>query len=327
MRYNKLFLIFTFFILMVSLTGCQLAREESTGSGKFTEDQMIGVYITREHLDLFDMEGFLNDNSGRLPQGNIDDLDSEEYQGRIYATLRKESHTDEKTGETYESSQYVFEHLDGIPYFAALIRESEELHTVTGSTSDEVISDSQLGVNVLDNEEKTTLEGTIYVSPKKNEELLFFFNPVFQDGEGKVYLVSGDGLLINGQSEGAAAGRTFDSTTTITRNGASKKKSISVKISFEVLFPPEKIVVMEMSNNSAVVSRNEYAPGEFPKEMKLSSDTEYIVVETYKNDPEGKPLVSRSITNSNEEYLNTFFYREDGFCIKKGTVLYWNNSK
>lgn len=45
-------------LMLTLLSGCQLAREDEGENG----DRLVGVFVTTEYIDLFDMERYLNDN-------------------------------------------------------------------------------------------------------------------------------------------------------------------------------------------------------------------------------------------------------------------------
>jgi hypothetical protein len=49
---------------LLTLAGCQLAVEDAGGTNN--GDRLIGVFVTKEYLDLFDTEGYLNDNISKL---------------------------------------------------------------------------------------------------------------------------------------------------------------------------------------------------------------------------------------------------------------------
>ena len=85
MKIRRTFEIFLAVLIIFSLMGCQLALEDKEDN----TDILIGVFITEEHLDLFDMEGYLNDNINTLSGGGLINIDknSSQYQGRLYATL------------------------------------------------------------------------------------------------------------------------------------------------------------------------------------------------------------------------------------------------
>ena len=104
MRSKKLFALLSIFILSLSVTGCQLAKEEGLQSS--IEDRIIGVFITKDYIDLFNMEEYLKDNHGKLSSKEFSVEGSDEYQGRIYATLKTKAHTDEESGEIFEDEEY-----------------------------------------------------------------------------------------------------------------------------------------------------------------------------------------------------------------------------
>jgi hypothetical protein len=79
-----------------------------------------------------------------------------------------------------------------------------------------------------------------------------------------------------------------------------------------------------MDRNSAILSRNKYIPGELPSTLTPEAGTEYIIVESYKHDHEGNPVVVRSLFNKSSENIETFYCRDDGICIKQQTQVDWN---
>ena len=77
---------------LLGLAGLSLAQ--SGTADVLGKDRLIGVFITTEYLDLFDMESYFNDNIGKMTTGGdiTIDGDSPKYQGRLYATLKDRSH-------------------------------------------------------------------------------------------------------------------------------------------------------------------------------------------------------------------------------------------
>ena len=67
------------------LSGCSLARPEAEEGNGISQDMMIGFFITLEYLDLFDFEGYLEDNLNTVVNGGgeISPEDSEKYGGRL----------------------------------------------------------------------------------------------------------------------------------------------------------------------------------------------------------------------------------------------------
>ena len=310
-------------LIILTLTGCQLALEDK-GDSK-NKDRLIGVLVTDEYLDLFDMERYLNDNVNKFSGGgliNIDDNNSK-YQGRLYAKLETLTLKGE-AGNTFETREFVFDDVNGISYFSATVPATENEEGYTTSGSDEAISDSHMSIHYGDDEDKTSLEGTIYISMNQIAKSRYI-NPVYQDSDGSVYVTSGSGIMLAGeQGEGSVFTQTLEESATVTENGKTKTVSFDIKISLSIMLPPEKIIIIQMDKNSDIISKKEYVPGKLPETLIPDIGAEYIIVESYKRDLESNLITSRSIYDRKNETLDTFYCRDDGVCIKQWTNLDWN---
>ena len=309
-------------LILCALTGCQLAKESAVANTN--EDRLIGIFITTEHLDLFDFEGYLNDNFNSLQGGevNLDGRNTQKYQGRLYAVLTPRTDINEETGETMLTHEYIFEGIEGIQYCVPTIQATEVENSYIATMSDPAISDGHTSIFVGDDENRVSIDGTIFIisSSKMNT---YYFNPVYQSADGSVFVVSGEGFMFSSEAygESSAYSQTIENTTTITENGKAKKESTSIKISISVMFAPEKIVILQMGSDNAVISRTEYEPEEMPKDFTLETGTAYFIVETHKRDNMGKMIISREIYGRDIEYIETFFVRADGICVKNGTQI------
>ena len=123
---------------------------------------------------------------------------------------------------------------------------------------------------------------------------------------------------------GAAYSRTMDATYTTTENGKSRTDSISIKISISVMYPPGKIVVLQMGKDGSLVSRTEYKPGEMPKEIVPEKNTEYFIVETQGAGNHDGSTILRKLYGKDAESLEAFYCREDGVCVKQWVQINWN---
>ncbi len=306
--------------LMLSLSACRLARED--GGEIKSKDRLIGVFVTMEYLDLFDFEAYMNDNVGSFTHSGEIFVDGSQYQGRLYAALKPKILTNSDTGETTQIQEYVFEGIEGVPYFAATIPETAADYSSIGTNSGGAVSDGHMGLHCSDEEDMLTLDGTIYVSQGQNSS--YYVNPVYQSVDGSVYAVSGSGYLSSDdQGEGTVFTKTLEETTTVTENRKSKKESSSIKISLAVLYAPKEIVVLQMDADSAVLARESYDPGTLPDKLSPEPGTAYILVETHKRDSEGKIRVSRVLFDRSTESMQSFYARADGVCIKQWTALAW----
>ncbi len=325
MKIKRIFIIFLTVLILLNITGCQLALEDE--GDKKSKDRLIGVFVTDEYLDLFDMEGYLNDNFNKHLDGGLINIDgnSSQYQGRLYAKLTTRTLKDE-TGNTFDTREFVFDDVRGISYFSATVPATENEESFITSGSDEAISDGHMSIHYGDDEDKTSLDGTIYVSLKQVAKT-HYINPVYQSSDGSVYATSGNGIMLAGeQGESSVYSQTLDETTTITENGKSKSVSFHIKISMSIMLPPEKIVIMQMDKNSDIMSKTEYFPGKLPDTLTPEAGTDYIIVENYKYDLEGNWIASRSIYDRSNPNLETFHCRDDGICVKQWTNLDWSKN-
>jgi len=305
-------------VVLSVLSGCQLAKEQTDGNAY--EDRLIGVFITTEFLSLFDIESYFN-NSGFRDGEILMDGRMQAYQNRLYATLVTKTLINEKTGEEIQTEDFVFEGIDGIPFFTPTIPKTSE-HEGYGTTLlGDAISNRHISIYVGDNINSTTMEGTIFVSPLKNNPA-FYFNPVYQSADYSVYLVSGQGLSMSGDvASGATMNQTLEATTTIMENGITKTDSMSISISISTMFAPEKIIILQMDAENSLISRAEHKTDAMPKTFTPEISTAYIIVETHKQDNTGNAIISRNIYDNDSDSFETFIVREDGICIMYFTQI------
>jgi hypothetical protein len=306
------------------LSGCQLAIEDAGGSA--SRDRLIGVYITKEYLDLFDFEGYLNDSlnkPGGFSGGEIKmDGDASKYEGRVYASLTKPANSNAVT-----AGEYVFENLEGMGFLSPTLIDSNG-DRVIGNQADDGISDIRMARQEADDEDKTELYAKVYVSAGGDINYLdgqtLYFNPVYQDGAGGVYLTAGSGFSTAGSSsEGSVYAQTLTDSVTVTADGKSKTESISVEMAIETIFAPEKIALLQMNAAGELVRRDEFLPEATPEELAPEDETEFIVVETHKRHTSGESSVSREVLSAEDETFETFYERGDGICVKRTTAIKW----
>jgi len=309
-------------MLLLTLCGCQLAVEEldDSSSGK---DRLIGVFVTLEHLDLFDDEAYIEDNLNAILAGkDISGVDSLQYSGRLYAILKDRLLTNEETGEKVTTQEYVFESVKGFSYMVPMMQDADGVYVGTGS--DEAISNGHTAIKHGDTEEYS-LTGTIYLDPVYGDAVCYL-NPVYQSADGCVYAVQGSGYSMNGaMAEGSVFTATLSEETTVTTGSEKKATKTSVSIVMEVMFAPEEIVITELDADDAVVRRTAYIPGETPKTYAPSPETACLMIHTLKHDRNGKEVRSSQLCDRLDDGFDTFFRRDDGVCVERYTKLEWNS--
>ncbi len=284
-------------LLLGTLSGCQLAQTDK--SANVAQDRLIGVFVTTGHLDL---------------------------QGRLYGTQKKRTVTDE-SGKTIETDTYAFEGVTGMLYINAIVPATAAMDSYHTTIADDGISDRKTSLGLGDVENSTVLDGTIYASMGRGE-FIFYFNPVYQDGIGRVYATAGTGLSSgNMQSDGAQFSQTMNATQTVTENGKTKKDSITIKLNIQMMNPPTKVAILRMDANNALLSREEFTPNAVPTQITLEQATDYIVVETTQSSADGTEKVTRKLVGKDATALESFWCRDDGICIKQSTQVLWPDAQ
>lgn len=317
-------------ILGLALSGCQLAKVEA---GSLEEDALVGVFITREHLDLLDLESYFKDHPGQLNGGQITLDPTEGYQKKIYAVLKesmkaglpvREPRDPDVQIPSVKSKEFVFEGIDGIPLFAALIPgETKEESYYSTMVSDEV-QDVQMNLNKGDKEDAMSLKGTIFFEPNR-EDVFFQINPVYQSSDGRVYLTSGTGMGYSGHSggEGQILTKRLESMVDVVRDGVSKKKSHSIEVSFEAVFATKSVIVIEMDKHHTILREYGLDLLDLPRELDLGTNTEYVIFEDHRLNEAGQWNVKRRILDPKEGSFSLYQPNEQGIMVRKSTILNW----
>lgn len=312
---------------LLVLTGCQLARTDQAEIPG--EDRLVGVYVTREHLDLFDADAYFQDHMEEVLSGGVLTADTTPYEGRIYAELMTEE-IENADGELIQTQAYVFpEELDGIAFYASLISDAPEQEPYWTTTADPGLSDPEISIHSNGVENSVKLEGTIYVIGEKNAQtgdpyVSFYFNPVYQTPDGQVYLTGGNGSSFSTE-DGVGVGftQTLSEDHRVEENGQTQESGCVVKVTVESMELPEAITVQMLSRDHQVIWEADYAPGGLPEELTPVAGTAYVLLQTTRRQADGAALTDWEIFDTQEENLATYRAMEDGICSKHLTKLNW----
>lgn len=341
---NLIALLLTASLLLTC--GCSLAKpEEELRSNLHIEDSLIGVLITTEYLDLFDMEAWLNDNINDLAKGGETVIggDTSQYQGRIYAE-RTEEIWYGNDGEAHKRVTYKFpEELNGYVLMAPKI-ESLNYQPYYETINQAIFADTKTHIKFTDYGTAVELTSTIYYDPlaipkesitelhEDGSETLgnhvaFYHNPVYQTPEGEVYVTSGSGTA---HSVGPGVGwygqqgsHTLSQKQSTNIDGESQLLESYVEITMHAVRCAEKITVHEMSGDNQILRTAEYSHTNFPRELTVGSDAAYVIVETHSTDDKGEVVVSRQIctADSEDESFDVFVPLENGYVSKQQTKV------
>lgn len=321
---RRLKVIFCTMMSAILLAGCQLAKEEAELQQE--RDRLIGVYMTTDYLDTFDFERYMEENIGDIMNGGEVSIDSNEqssYQNRIYATVVEEVFVDEVSGEKVTHQSYKFKDLEGIGYYSPVCHETEEGNAYVAIESDAGICDAKSHITGTDAGDMIQLEGTIYQCPDEEDMVEIYCNPVYQCPDGRVYLVSGQGMSFSGGGEGATMSHKVEDKITVNENGEEKTYVNSVEIHLKTTYAPEKIIVMQMDASGNKIDTQEYVPGKLPEEIKPLADTEYLLLETYTLDDSGASSVTRKMVGKEETFFQTLYVGERKVCEQDWTDIKW----
>lgn len=285
------------FALALMLPGCSLLREEGEPADA---DRLVGVYITENYIDSFDFEAYVQDNASSLSGGSeISREDAAKYTRRIYAEI-----TDGKTSFP----------IEGIAFIAA--RYEKDGESCTGSDYGDKLADVHLSINVSDDMETTVLTGKLFADSGAGH-MSAYCNPVYQQADGRVYLVPGEGVSANMGSM----------THSLSESCESAKKGergygMDITLEVEGRRPSEKLAVLLYSAEGALLSRTEYAPEEMPEEISAEGAA-WAVFEDYTADYSGEPQVIRQLiaAGSDEGFLSLHLEPGESFYTPRTTYL------
>lgn len=273
----------------LTLTGCQLAREDGASGNS---DALAGYFLTREPVDPAD-------------GGALDSV----KQGRFYATWE----------EGPDEMVCTFGTLEGEWLYSLCVSNDEGTYRTSDASEGIVVTGHHY--SVTDEGNRVIIGGTLYCSPAGlKEDTILYLNPVFQQADGQVYLIPGDSFYLGGGTEeGQLWSQTM--TTTTLQDGTVTETTVTLEI--EALYRPEAIVVMALDEESQLLSRTEYLPGQAPEVLFPGSAAAFLLVETRKTAPDGTAVVSRALIPREEETFTTFSCREDGICVAADTQVRW----
>ncbi len=286
------------FVLALMLPGCSLLREDGEPADA---DRLVGVYITENYIDSFDFEAYVQDNASSLSggSGEISREDAAKYTRRIYAEV-----VDGKTSFP----------IEGIAFIAA--RYEKDGESCTGSDYGDKLADVHLSINVSDDMETTVLTGKLFADSGAGR-MSAYCNPVYQQADGRVYLVPGEGMSANMGSM----------THSLSESCESAKKGergygMDITLEVEGRRPSEKLAVLLYSAEGALLSRTEYAPEEMPEEISAEGAA-WAVFEDYTADYSGEPQVIRQLiaAGSDEGFLSLHLEPGESFYTPRTTYL------
>lgn len=298
-----------FLALALLLSGCQLAKPETETQTQ--RDKLVGVFVTEEYLDLFDMEAYLQDHIGDLANGSLTVEDSAQYSGRIYAEFV------EDTADGFASGRYVFQDLEGILMASyRVMPHGNNENAYWSSDVTEGLCNVSTGHYSRDDGFDLEMSGTIYVSTSYIEPC-FYFNPVYQTPEGDVYLTAGS--VIGFATGFGSSAHTFSEEGTYTENGVENSYSSEIKVTLETVNPAKRIVVLQMDENNRLLRRDEFDPQQPMDSLVPVAGCAYVLVEEHT--VQG---VRRALYQTGDRHFTAYRVLENDICVQLQVPIQWD---
>lgn len=290
-------------MLATVLGGCQLARPDLQKEAQ--PDRLIGMYITQEYVDLFDFDRYLNDHIGRFASGKnlaVDGGESRKYENRLYAVYQMK---DSETGE------YVFEGLEGICFFVPVSEDG-----TFAAQADAEVTDVTLNVS----DQGEAMEGTIFCPT--GEDARFYCNPVYQTGDGQVYLLSGTGISGN-LTDGASFSQSLEEKRTVNANGEETEEQFCVSVTICGQDAYSRHVIAWMDAQDQKLEETAYSADEVPDFVAAPADAAYLICSSYQMESGGREKVRRQVVELSEEAgeLCLFVPGERGLTVQKRILV------
>lgn len=281
-------------------------------------DRLIGALITKEYLDLFDIEAYIQDHASQLMDGGeISAQDAEQYNDRLYATFVPNK-------DIPDFSDVVFEGIDGISVFCSYVKTDDGSGCWTPS-GDEGYADGYTHLTDSDDLERIEMEGTIYSSTLSGWKC-FYVNPMYQTADGRIYVVPGSGNSFGGDVvPGMSSSQTLTETKTTTVNGETKTTEAEIKINFVFMDMPTSVTVFQFDNENHVIAQDVYTADNLPMEIVPAKAAQYLVLEMAQKSSDGSETVERQLVQHTDDYGHAFSIREDGICVKHDIAINWND--
>lgn len=285
-----------FLFLSLFLSGCSLAREDLQEAEK-AQERICGVLVT------------VGDLRAQLEE----DMDLE---GRTFSSMRELEEAIAATAEVKaegtltEDGGYVFAGVPG--HFLGVFEKEDEEGPYTHFANDGSFADVEAHTKVSDTGTEREMKAVVMAPPDLREPV--YMNPVYQRGDGTVYVeLSGGGFLVGGtREEGEVYTQTFTSKETRNINGKEEEDLLELTVSCEVRYPVETVRVLEMSAENELLGTQVLSRE--MEEAALHERTAYVIVEEERADGTLERSLYDCGKKAEEESLNhTIYYPgEDG---------------
>lgn len=175
-----------------------------------------------------------------------------------------------------------------------------------------------LDLSVTDEGERCELSGTVYIDARSR--VTVFCNPVYQQEDGSIYLVTGQGMVFNGT--GATGYTLWEESDAY---GDVPAWGMSIELDITPKYPTERVAVLLYGADGSLISSTEYEPGEMPDTI-AAGDAAFAIVEAYTRDSSGETAVERQLLSPGESFTTRTLAEGESFYALHTTILEGSSS-
>lgn len=267
--------------------------------------RLVGVLVTEEPLDLFDMEAFVKDHPEKITQGGEIDLQNKaQYQQALYARRTEDQDYDFDGIQGYKI-MWIKTDLDGV--------ESDVM------AADEAFCQVNMTNHLEDGGQSINLSATIYFTSARDSRP-FYTNPIYQDVEGRVFTLPGSAISYEGgDSQGMAFSSKLEEAASLTGPEGYQGWTASIEVNFSGREETKGLALVQFDRNHQVLIKTDFDLDSLPDQVTMEKQTAYAILETQAL----SGIVTRAVYQKEDQTLSLISPCQDGICLEHPCEIIW----
>ena len=286
----------------IILSGCSLALEEIPGA---QQDRLVGVFVTREYVTV---------GMPELEIGRGGEIKVKEQEEKLYGVV------DTFYGDS--DCPVRFEGLEGFGLYSMQVWDENQQTFVGYSTADPFFDEVRYDIKDQDTEKEENVEGVLYVDG--DSFLQLYVNPVYQQADGSVYLVQGQGLFSDSMGNGVKFSQSIGQTVNITNGGAETESNRKFTVQVVGTEVADDIELLFMDRENQIIQvfsgkqMKELCQEKWPQ-LEVPQGVEYLILQ--QTEENGDTI--RDICNKGQDSLRVIMPSEDIYLRPCYVTLIW----
>ena len=281
------------------LSGCRSLAREDLDLG---QDRLAGIFITENYIP--PGEPVLETDM----YGNITFRESDP--NKFYGSFQSQD------GAFLPVS---FPGLEGYGVYNLQVEEEETRQISRYSTCDDFFTDCHITVS----EDEECMESSLYVPADLSMQ--YYFNPVYQQADGQIYLLPGSGISsTDGFTGGQKWSQSLAQSSSLTENGAEYSKTYRFTVNIISADSPADTELLFMDDSHRV--RGQLTQAQLDalfldeRQLELPAETAYLIL--CQKQSSGEPD-NRFLFNYGTETLEYMTAQEDAPLLTRRLQLIW----